>query len=198
MTNRQPGWSAGERGRERDGMFYTFKSKMSQGEEFPILSFTVVVVLVIVNLFVVFCSWWLGPNIYYQDFWEILIDWIIEFLGFARLLSCFTDPLIAWTFYCSSDHPVCRAAWAFASHGRHECIQFIIRYHLYCSNSDSSREPFSPHHHLISQDLLAFRTGVFNPKRGFSNIRKYWCWLKLQYSFSYPNISFLCKFGWLL
>jgi len=38
---------------------------------------------------------------------------------------------------------------------------------------------------------------VFLTRKGIFRIRKYWCWLKLQYSFRYPNISFLCKLGWL-
>ena len=82
------------------------------------------------------------------------------------------------------------------SHGRYECVQFIIRYHLYCSNSGSSRTPFSPHHSQIPNPLI-LSNRCFEPKRGFSNIRKYWYWLKLQYSFSHPNITFLYKLGWL-
>ena len=51
----------------------------------------------------------------------------------------------------------------------------------------------SSRHHSHSLRPPELFEEVFLTKMGFSNIRKYWCWLKLQYSFRYPNISFLCK-----
>jgi hypothetical protein len=51
----------------------------------------------------------------------------------ARVLCCFPDPLLAWTFYCSSDSclPSCKGT---VSHVRYECIQFTSRHHLLYSN----------------------------------------------------------------
>ena len=78
------------------------------------------------------------------------------------------------------------STWDMNSHSSSSVITF------YCSNSGSSRPPF---HHTILKSLQPFELFevVFLTTMGFSNIRKYWCWLKPQYSFSYPNISFLCK-----
>ena len=60
-------------------------------------------------------------------------------LASLRLLRCFSDPLIAWTYYRSDS-----LSTELQGHCSSSVITFI------CSNNGSSRTPFSPHHHLIS------------------------------------------------
>ena len=110
--------------------------------------------------------------------------WFVLYSFLRHSTTCQTPRLPSWMGYCFT-----REIWITPVHYPLSPLLF--------------KQRLVPHTVLTTpssyfSDPPVFRTGVFNPKRGFSNIRKYWCWLKLQYSFSYPNISFLCKFGWLL
>ena len=103
----------------------------------------------------------------------------------AILLNYFTDPLLVWTYYYSSTPsslPSCTDIWITREtwmHTLHHPLSPLL-----------FKQRLVPHTVLTTPSsyislLLAFRPGVFNPKRGSSNIRKHWCWLKLLYSFSY-------------
>jgi hypothetical protein len=80
----------------------------------------------------------------------------------ARVLRCFPDLLLAWTFYCSSDslstelqgHCIAREIWIHTVH--HPLSPFIVQ---------TAARPAHCRHHTIlksSLTLRAFRSGVLN------------------------------------